>query len=99
MWRYSFYHPILIFELLIGGTKLITMLAVGVGIAPMIHTLRAIFRRHDRLSTQLKSHTAQNIGSSDAACASSGLQYLNIKVKLLYGVVRVTKSFDFYDMS
>ena len=99
MKRCFFYRPILIFKLLIGGTKLITMLAVGVGIAPMIHTLRAIFRRHDRLSIQLKSHIAQNTGSPDTACISSGLQNLNIKVKLLYGVVRVTKSFDFYDMS
>ena len=75
------------------------MVAVGVGIAPMIHTLRAIFRRHDQLSNQLKPQTAQNNESPDAAYAASDLQYLNIKVKLLYGVVRVEKSFfNSYDM-
>ena len=81
-----------------GGTKLITMIAVGVGIAPMIHTLRAIFRRQDRLSNQPKFHTEQVIESPDVTGAASGLQFLNIKVKLLYGVVRGKKFYLFIFM-
>ena len=64
------------------------MIAVGVGIAPMIHTLRAIFKRHDRLSNQQKSHAVENIDSPSAACVATNPQSLNTKVKLLYGVVR-----------
>jgi hypothetical protein len=69
------------------------MIAVGVGIAPMIHTLRAIFNRHDRLSNRLKSHSIENIESPSAASMATNPQSLNIKVKLLYGVVRDKRLF------
>ena len=42
-----------------GGVKLITMIAVGVGIAPMIHTLRAVFKHRER---QLKTEREKEIG-------------------------------------
>ena len=59
------------------------MIAVGVGIAPMIHTLRAIFRHRD-----LQIKTEKN-NSEDSQCNNGALK---IKVKLLYGVVRSHKS-------
>lgn len=67
-----------------GGVKLITMIAVGVGIAPMIHTLRAIFRHRD---SQLRS--AQET-DSPSPCRQSG----NIRVKLLYGVVSAVSDYS-----
>lgn len=67
-----------------GGVKLITMIAVGVGIAPMIHTLRAIFRHRD---SQL--HSAQET-DSPSPCRQSG----NIRVKLLYGVVSAVSDYS-----
>lgn len=51
------------------------MVAVGVGVAPMVHTLRAIFRQYD-----------SSRKSSDSG--ASGVDYMQII--LLYGVVRVT---------
>ena len=89
-------HELKSFE---GGTKLITMIAVGVGIAPMIHTLRAIFKRHDRLANQLKSHAIEDIDSPTAASMATNPQSLNIKVKLLYGVVRGKRLFFHFNFS
>lgn len=69
-----------------GGVKLITMIAVGVGIAPMIHTLRAIFRHRD---SQLQSAVKTD---SLSPCQLSR----KIRVKLLYGVVSpVSDNYDF----
>lgn len=75
------------------------MIAVGVGIAPMIHTLRAIFKRHDRLANQLKSHVVENVDSPSAASMATNPQYLKIKVKLLYGVVRGKRLFFHFNDS
>jgi hypothetical protein len=67
-----------------GGVKLITMIAVGVGIAPMIHTLRAIFRHRD---SQLRSIERAD---SPSPCQQSR----NIRVKLLYGVVSTVSDYS-----
>lgn len=75
------------------------MIAVGVGIAPMIHTLRAIFKRHDRLANQLQSHAIESVESPSAASIGANPQSLNIKVKLLYGVVRGKRPFFHFNYS
>jgi hypothetical protein len=67
-----------------GGVKLITMIAVGVGIAPMIHTLRAIFRHRE---SQLRSAERAD---SPSPCQQSR----NIRVKLLYGVVSTVSDYS-----
>lgn len=71
-----------------GGVKLITMIAVGVGIAPMIHTLRAVFKHRER---QLKTER-EKAGHNECVSANYSLatsSNLKIKVNLLYGVVSV----------
>lgn len=71
-----------------GGIKLITMIAVGVGIAPMIHTLRAIFK-HRELQLKTSGDRAEHpqcFNSESSLVTSSDLK---IKVNLLYGVVSV----------
>ena len=65
------------------------MIAVGVGIAPMIHTLRAIFKHRER---QLKSER-EKAEQNECVSARSSLAtsaHLKIKVNLLYGVVSVS---------
>ena len=62
------------------------MIAVGVGIAPMIHTLRAVFKHRER---QLKSER-EKAEQNDCASSRSTSAHLKIKVNLLYGVVSVS---------
>lgn len=57
------------------------MIAVGVGIAPMIHTLRAIFKHRDQQLHELQ-HADNGSDSTDHRRQQS-----KVKVKLLYGVV------------
>ena len=64
------------------------MIAVGVGIAPMIHTLRAIFRHRDLQLMEERERAEREISESDSTCGQSSNQ-CKIKVKLLYGVVRI----------
>ena len=59
------------------------MIAVGVGIAPMIHTLRAIFKHRDR-----QLHRLQH----DTDSTDHHRQMFRIQVKLLYGVVSSANS-------
>lgn len=72
-------------KFMIGGVKRITMIAVGVGIAPMIHTLRAIFRHRDR-QIDLEKKSIEN-SSTDSSPSSASTK---IMVQLLYGVREVT---------
>ena len=61
------------------------MIAVGVGIAPMIHTLRALFRHRD-LQLRIEKNRSDQNGNN---CGESAAQApLKVTVKLLYGVVR-----------
>jgi hypothetical protein len=79
------------------------MVAVGVGVAPMIHTLRAIFRdyeerrRRDRKTTEstsipveddIQKHTTSS--SSTGSVVDSTQSESTLKIVLLYGVVRLT---------
>jgi NAD(P)H-flavin reductase len=64
------------------------MIAVGVGIAPMIHTLRAIFRHRDRqIDLEKKSIETNENSSTDSSSSSASTK---IMVQLLYGVREVT---------
>jgi NAD(P)H-flavin reductase len=64
------------------------MIAVGVGIAPMIHTLRAIFRHRDRqIDLEKKSIETNENSSTDS---SPSFTSTKIMVQLLYGVREVT---------
>lgn len=64
------------------------MIAVGVGIAPMIHTLRAIFRHRERqIDIEKKAVKTDEISSTDSPTTSA---LTKITVQLLYGVREVT---------
>jgi NAD(P)H-flavin reductase len=64
------------------------MIAVGVGIAPMIHTLRAIFRHRDRqIDLEKRSVETNEIGGTDSSISPSSTK---IMVQFLYGVRDVT---------
>ena len=70
------------------------MIAVGVGVAPMIQTLRGIFKYIDRSRTNGSSGTA-NSGGSDSGDertteeTPTGVTECSVKrIVLLYGVVR-----------
>ena len=61
------------------GVKSMTMIAVGVGIAPMIHAMRAVFKERRR---SLSEAPQKGMDTEDVIP--------DLKIKLLYGAVRLT---------
>ncbi len=71
----------------------LTMIAVGVGVAPMVHTLRAIFRQYDidmaKMSGEVNNTSNSSTGSNHGSDNSAGDRVKCMQIVLLYGVVRL----------
>ena len=80
------------------ATSLLTLIAVGVGIAPMIHTLRYIFKARDiQLNKNPANHSARSEVSqvSKELSTASNIFGINtetpsVRIVLLYGVVSLS---------